>query len=208
LISNLIGEFEDYVNFTINDYSSVGRIDYSVKSDAFGARLLCDPVFLGFFEVNALSYRPCKKMALLLPCNSFKPEIACQTHFMTLRNLKKHGLLQHMDVWVVAEPIGLYAYRDVFAYPVANYDFPPRYVGIKTKTLMSQRLREWYDRVGQRYDVVLCYLTRYYRELAVNAFAEVRAEGDIIAIRNRHRLHSRSEQRRLTATARRILKKL
>ena len=204
LTSGLIRELQEPVGFCLRGLGTAGRIDFVVRSDDAGSKLFYHTSFHSLF-VKSLRYRARRPVCLLLPCNSFKPEILCQTHFMTLRNLKRLGYLESIDPWVVAEPLGIYSYRDVFSYPAANYDFPPVVAGRKTRELMVSRLREWYFRVGHRYDYIVGFLTRYYRELAVTALGEPEGAVSIEFISNRRRLHSRSEQRRLANTIQRIL---
>ena len=140
-----------------------------VRSPADGMRALQHPAVLKQWR-RAVRWKPQNKKAVLIPCSSQKPYYTSASH--------KHGYLpaigdKDLDVFVVSEPMAVIPYAWVDEYPNMAYEFPPKHVRGKTRTLPGARIREWLQKVGKQYETIYLALPEHHGGMIRDAGAEL-----------------------------------
>jgi hypothetical protein len=137
------------------------RPEFTVRSAAQGLRLIEHPAITDNHE-RSLRVRPSHRTAVLLPCAGTKPFPEAPSH--------KHGYLPALqgaavDVYVVAEPLGVVPYDWSTRWPNNAYDFPPKHLRGPAFDLLADRVRQWLQRVGQRYERIVLALPQHHMRL-------------------------------------------
>ena len=140
---------------------------FSVRSPEAGYKLIAGSVYTQNHE-KALRVTPTHRVAVLLPCAGTKPFSTAPSH--------AHGYvpaLEGLDVdrYVVAEPLGIIPWAWEDTWPNNAYDFPPDQLKGRGRALLVQRIREWLEGPGTKYDQLVLALPGHHGRL-VNEAAE------------------------------------
>jgi hypothetical protein len=138
---------------------------FQVRSPAQGLRAIQHPVITKNYR-KALGWKPKHKKAVLVPCAGTKPFPDAPSH--------KGGYLQALegkgvDLWVVSEPLGVVPYEWSRDYPQAHYDFPPEHLRGPGRELLVERVADWLEKVGHKYEKVTLALPGHHMRLVEDA---------------------------------------
>ena len=139
--------------------------DLCVRSPAGGLKALRHPAVVKQHR-KALARRRRHKKSVLIPCSTVKPYTDSPSH--------KHGYTpgladKDVDVWVVSEPMGVIPIEWAEEYPNTVYDFPPKHVKGETRALLVERIREWMQTQGVKYDKIYLALPLHHFKLVRDA---------------------------------------
>jgi len=138
---------------------------FVVRSAEAGRKLIAGPVYTKNYE-RALQARPRHRVAVLVPCAAGKPFSTAPSHrFGYLPALQGAAV----DVYVVAEPLGIVPWAWENVWPNNVYDFPPRYLTGAGRELLVRRIGAWFTKVGARYDKIVLALPRHHGRLIRDA---------------------------------------
>jgi hypothetical protein len=136
-----------------------------VRSPEAGYRLIAGSIYTEN-HAKALRVAPTHRVAVLLPCAGTKPFSSAPSH--------AHGYvpaLEGLDVdrYVVAEPLGIIPWAWEDTWPNNAYDFPPDQLKGRGRDLLVQRIREWLEEVGRKYDQLVLALPGHHGRLVMEA---------------------------------------
>ena len=142
-----------------------GKEHFSVRSPEAGYRLIAGPIYTQN-HAKALRVTPTHRVAVLLPCAGTKPFSTAPSH--------AHGYipaLEGLDVdrYVVAEPLGIIPWAWENTWPNNAYDFPPDQLRGRGRELLIQRIREWLEAMGPKYDTLILALPGHHGRLVHEA---------------------------------------
>lgn len=138
-----------------------------MRTPADGIRALRHPAVTKQHK-RALKWKPKHRHAVLVPCSQQKPYFESPSH--------KHGYLpalegKPVDIFVVSEPMGVIPYAWADEYPNESYEFAPKHVRGKTRDLLVERLRDWMEKVGPKYEKIYLALPLHHMGLVKEAAA-------------------------------------
>lgn len=139
--------------------------DLVVRSVVGGLRALRHPAVVKQHR-RSLRWKPKNRKAVLIPCSATKPYYESASH--------KHGYIpglqgKNVDVFVVSEPMGVIPYAWAGDYPNTAYEFAPKYVRGETRELLVDRIQEWLEKVGPKYDKVYLALPLHHMGMVQDA---------------------------------------
>jgi hypothetical protein len=142
---------------------------FVVRTPEAGLKLIRSKTYTDNWR-EALGVKPKHPVAVLVPCAGTKPFSQAPSH--------KHGYmpaLEGLDVdrWVVAEPLGVVPWAWQDRYPNDAYDYPPDQLRGPARDLLIERIREWLERVGTRYERLVAALPGHHMALVREANAGV-----------------------------------
>lgn len=138
---------------------------FSVRSPEAGYRLIAGSIYTEN-HAKALRVAPTHRVAVLLPCAGTKPFSSAPSH--------AHGYvpaLEGLDVdrYVVAEPLGIIPWAWEDTWPNNAYDFPPDQLKGRGRDLLVQRIREWLEGPGKKYNQLVLALPGHHGRLVMEA---------------------------------------
>jgi predicted RNA-binding protein len=126
---------------------------------------------------RALQRRRRHAVAVLIPCAGTKPYRESPSHAGGYCPALEG---KDVDVWVVSEPMGVIPYDWSDEYPNESYEFPPKHVKGEAREILVDRIRQWLERQGVKYDEVYLALTDHHMGLVCEAAAEVDADLELV----------------------------
>ena len=138
---------------------------FQVTSPTQGLKVIKDKAITDNWK-KSLRVRRKHPVAVLLPCAGTKPFPESPSH--------KHGYLEALDglgvdLYVVSEPLGVVPYAWSRTWPNDSYDFPPKHLKGEARTLLVDRIGEWFDKVGSKYPTVVSALPIHHSKLVRDA---------------------------------------
>ncbi|MAG24174.1 hypothetical protein CMI47_01215 [Candidatus Pacearchaeota archaeon] len=138
---------------------------FQVNSPTQGLKVIKDKAITDNWK-KSLRVRRKNPVAVLLPCAGTKPFPEAPSH--------KHGYLEALDgldvdLYVVSEPLGVVPYAWSRTWPNDSYDFPPKHLKGEGRDLLVERIGEWLDKVGTKYQTVISALPIHHRKLVTAA---------------------------------------
>jgi len=138
---------------------------FTVTSPAQGLKAIEHQVFRSNHQ-KSLKVKPSSSTAVLIPCASTKPFTEAPSH--------KHGYLPALqgldvDTYVVAEPLGVVPQAWSEQYPNYAYDFPPSLLKGQARAVLVERIAEWMEKVGSKYDRIVAALPQHHMKLVSDA---------------------------------------
>ncbi|MEM2742235.1 MAG: DUF5591 domain-containing protein [Candidatus Aenigmatarchaeota archaeon] len=109
---------------------------------------------------------PEKPIALYFGCSQHKPFSRSFVHLKTIRMLKKHGLDDFVQQFIISEPLTICPRELETKFPAANYDFPPERLGHKGREEFVKRLRTFlHKRASNAYRYHVVFAPNHHKEI-------------------------------------------
>ena len=107
-----------------------------------------------------------KRVALFTPCSSVKP---IPRSFMNVKVdgvLRRYGLGEYVDRFIVSEPLVLIPYEYAYYFPAAHYDYHPSLLTSEEKRIYVELLRKVIeDKIAKNYGKIVYFLPKFHRRI-------------------------------------------
>ena len=118
-----------------------------------------------------------KRVALFTPCSSVKP---IPRSFMNVKVdgvLRRYGLGNYVDRFIVSEPLVLIPYEFAYYFPAAHYDYHPSLLTSEERRVYVELLRRVIeDKIAKNYGKIVYFLPRFHRRIFEEAVDGVDVE--------------------------------
>lgn len=119
--------------------------------------------------------------ALILPCSSVKPYRISATHRLADAIIRRKGLDNDVQIYVLSEPMILVPRELDIYYPFANYDYPPRELEKRYRDRFIDILAKILPKLD-RYRRIVAVLPKHHRTILLDAIAKCQKCIDLIMI--------------------------
>jgi len=144
----------------------------TVRSPEDGVNIWSHKDVVSYYNDRAMTTNPESRIAVFLPCAGPKPYCISVSHKTYLYALR--DWLDHMDIYVLSEPMTIVPYQLSDEYPAANYDYNPKYETEASKEIFVSRLSSWLTKFLPAYErKVMIYRNSgagtHYREILASS---------------------------------------
>lgn len=107
-----------------------------------------------------------KPVALYFGCSFHKPFSRSFIHMKAIRMLKKHGLKDFVQQFIISEPLTICPRELETTFPAAHYDFPPELLGDNGKDEFVRRLKMFLSkRASKAYKYHVVFAPNHHKEI-------------------------------------------
>lgn len=132
-----------------------------------GDELFFNEHVLRFYSYVLNDWEPSvKPIALYFGCSRHKPFSQSFIHMKTIRMLKKHGLDDFVQQFIISEPLTICPRELESTFPASNYEFPPERLRRKGKDEFVKRLKIFINRrASKTYDYHVVFAPNHHKEI-------------------------------------------
>ena len=122
-----------------------------------------------------------RRYALIMPCSSVKPYRASATHRIAESVLRKNGVYEYVQVYILSEPMILVPRELDIYYPFANYDYPVHELTSTYRQLFVDLLSQVLPKLSYHREIV-AVVPRHHESILRESLIKTSAKLDIIFI--------------------------
>jgi len=134
-----------------------------------GDELFFYPEIISFYEYVLNSWKSQKPLALYLGCTLHKPFSKSFIHRKVSKLLEAHNFEEITQQYIISEPLTICPRELEEKYPAANYDFPPRRLKRKGRTVFLRRLRTFLCKSAKYHEYHVGFLPNHHQSILKEA---------------------------------------
>jgi len=133
-----------------------------------GDELFFNKHVLRFYDYVLNEWKPSEKkpIALYFGCSFHKPFSRSFIHMKAIRMLKKYGLENVVQQFIISEPLTICPRELETTFPAAHYDFPPELLGDRGRDEFVKRLKKFLSkRAFKAYEYHVVFAPNHHKEI-------------------------------------------
>ncbi|MCS7123035.1 MAG: DUF5591 domain-containing protein [Candidatus Aenigmarchaeota archaeon] len=135
--------------------------------------LFFHPAVVNYYRMVIEKWVSNKKTALLLGCSMHKPYSTSFMHKKVIGLLKKHGLENEVQQYIIGEPMVVVPRELENLYPASNYDFDPKNLCELGKRVFIERLRAFFNKAVNMHERFVVFAPNHHKQIILSASANL-----------------------------------
>ncbi|MCS7135353.1 MAG: DUF5591 domain-containing protein [Candidatus Aenigmarchaeota archaeon] len=131
--------------------------------------LFFHPDVVSFYNNIIDNWYSNKKIALLLGCSMHKPYSKSFMHKKVIGLLRKHGLDDYVQQYIIGEPMVVVPRELENIYPATSYDFHPSNLGELGRNILIERLRAFFKKAIKMHERFVVYAPNHHKKIILAA---------------------------------------